>query len=277
MIDLRWTKVALVVAAVVLCAGAVLANGVPRTPPSAVSQAEPCPTGVSPVRVTVQVTDVPLVDAIDYLFCGTGYKYTIQPGVAGRVSLNFVDMPLDEAVCKLATSASLGYVFDGGRYIFTPCPRVIESPCPPYGAGPNDEAKPDKECDVKRESKSEQAKQKPQALQQQIGPVTQGPVVYGNYSPRIYEAPPPMPYGGWGGCGGFGGCAPIIIGTYGGYPLGAPMVLPPPYLRPPSLQRMLAQMYAVHSTPGFPAYHIGSYSGMVDADPWAGYGGYGAY
>lgn len=260
----------------VLCAVTAFANGVKHTPPSAVNQAETCQAGASQVRVTVQVAGVPVVDAIDYLFCGTGYKYTIEPGIAGRVSLNIVDMPLDEAICKLATSAGLGYIFDGKRYIFIPCPRKMELPCPPCGAGAGTteaQKQPNNAPEMQPQMPNMTAPPMtgpPMAPPRQMpsGPVTQGPIFYGNYSPRIYEAPPPS----YGGCGGWGCGGPFLIVGGPAYPLGAPLVLPPPYLRPPSLQRMLAQMYALYSTPGYPTTYIGGYSGRLNADPWFDYG-----
>lgn len=209
MVDLRWTK--LVVLAVVL----VFATGVLYA--------------ADGKRVTLQLSDTPVIDVIDYMFKDTGYKYTIEPGVSGRISVGIKDLPLEEAVKAVADASNLEYTVGGGRYIFKPRPKVE----PIAAEVPNPAQSEEMLPDVNYEP-----------------PVAyEDPVYYGSY----FQEPYPYVYDIFG--------FPMIEYPYntfiispGGYYHRVPDLVVPPELRSPSYQRFLDQMYSVHSVPGYPVW-----------------------
>jgi hypothetical protein len=238
MTDLRWMKVALVLVVMVFGSGLALA---------AAAGDDPQPT--SDKKVTLQLSDTPVIDAIDRLFQGTGYKYTIEPGVSGRISLGFKDVPFEQAIRDVAEASGLTYRASGGRYVFAPKPKE-DIPA----------RTEETEVSVIPDSSEQADEDNPPAT-----PEDGGPVFYGHEYPGLYPGVPPSyhisdteviifsPPG-------------FIFGIRGDY-TGAPQVLPPPFLRSPSLQRMLDQMNALRSFPGYPYFGIGRPYGYF-FHPW---------
>lgn len=224
MADLRWMRVMLFTAVIVLAAGIGFAAAADGTQ--------------SPVekKVTLQLADTPVIDVIDYMFRDTGYKYTIEPGVSGRITVGFKNMPLDQAIKAVADASNLDYRLDAGRYIFKPKAKATVAVESPQNSAQSDEQWVDEDMEP---------------------PVfDEGPVYYGSFFPEPY---PPMPT-----VFDFGGVQIIDFYPYGGVFIlnpqstyrGAPAPLVPPELRSPSYQRFLDQMYSVHSVPGYPVWGL---------------------
>lgn len=99
----------LAVLGAVLMGGALLAD-----------QSNPSPT--SNVRiVNLELADVPVKDAIEKLFVGTGLKYNIRPGVSGRVvELKLKGVTFEQALDALMEAARLTYKLEDSVYIISP-------------------------------------------------------------------------------------------------------------------------------------------------------------
>lgn len=52
-------------------------------------------------RLSVAFADVPLRDALNEVGAATGVAFSIQPGVEGRIDVDFRDQPLDEGIRRL--------------------------------------------------------------------------------------------------------------------------------------------------------------------------------
>ena len=224
MADLHWTKVSVLAVILTLSVGMSFAV-------AADDQTQP----VNIPKVTVHLSNTPVIDAIDAIFKNTGYKYTIEPGVSGYISCRFKDVSFDQAIKSIAESTHLQYEIKGGRYIFRPMPPA--QPTAPIDQ-PEAPPVPDKGQII------------PDAPVVPMGP-EEGPIFYGSLGPGYAQLPPPGYYYPPSG---------FIVppSTYSEVPL----PLPPPQLRSPSMQRFLNQMSAAHSMPGFPSYRIGQYYGF---------------
>lgn len=112
MTDLSWKKLIIVMAVGTLLAlsAAVFGDSTEST--------------AATKLVTIRAVNVPVIDAIDLLFQQAGYKYTIQPGVSGNITLDLKDMSFRDALKSLADRASLSYSVKDGRYILSPMPRT---------------------------------------------------------------------------------------------------------------------------------------------------------
>ncbi len=117
----RWIKLTLmqVVAGLLMVASA----GFSDTTTATVS-----PT--APKMVTLQVTNSPVIDAIDLLFQQAGYKYTIQPSVSGTITLGMKNVPFVDALKSLADGAGLTVKLSDGRYIISPKPKPAPAVAP---------------------------------------------------------------------------------------------------------------------------------------------------
>jgi len=202
-------------------------------------------------KVTLQVTGMPVVDAIDMLFRDTGYKYTIRPGVSGRLTLNIVDMPFEQALKKTTDLAHLEYRVVAGRYIISPNPKEeVEAAVPPG-----------------------RTTEEPQT-EQQAGPgyppatgwrQGAGPIFYGRG--YYWHRQPVFPLSR----GYMSGSSVVILpdGTalVNGWPYGYGPPPPPPGVFSPSTERFLAQIAALD-----PYLHpsIRSYL-PYPFYPWGGY------
>jgi len=204
MADLRWTKLLVITVALILAAGALYAD--------------------DGKKVSLQLSDTPVIDVIDYLFKDSGYKYTIEPGVSGRISVGIKDLPFEEAVKAIADASNLEYTVGAGRYIFKPKPKV--QPIVEEVPSPDQPEEMQPELDEYYE---------PQ------------PYFYDIFGFPVIE----YPYNSY-------------IISPGGYYHRVPDLVVPPELRSPSYQRFLDQMYSVHSVPGYPVwkpYDVPYYSG----------------
>jgi hypothetical protein len=219
MADLHWTKVSVFIVILTLSVGMAFAVTVD-------DQTQP----VNVPKVTVHLSNTPVIDAIDAVFKNTGYKYTIEPGVSGYISIGLKDVSFEQAIKSIAEGAHLQYEVKGGRYIFRPIPPQptipIDQPGEPVQPVPDNG----------------------QIIIEAPAGLGGGPIFYGSMYPGYAPTLPPPGY-----YYPLPGQSLIPPSTYGE----VPMPLPPPQLRSPSMQRFLNQMTATHSMPGFPFYRIG--------------------
>ncbi|MEN6372424.1 MAG: STN domain-containing protein [Armatimonadota bacterium] len=224
MADLRRMRVIFIAAVIVLATGIAIPNG--SQPPVE-------------KKVTLQLADMPIIDVIDYMFQGTGYKYTIEPGVSGRISVGFNNIPLEQAVKAVADASSLDYTKAPGRYIFKPKAKTPVATKPM----PEDQYQPERQTAA------------PPAASGGFS----GTII--NEQTLINEQIPPIPsildIGGIGVLDypySYGGIYDLSPYSYYN---GAPSRFVPPGYVSPSRQRFYDSISAAHSVPGFPAYRFG--------------------
>ncbi len=218
----------------------------------------------SAVMVNLELKNTPIKDAIGALFQGTGAKYYIQPGVAGRVvELKLKGVTLDEGLAALADAGGFTYKIMDGSYVIGPAAvayqqpearAIVEAkpappPVPQSGAGP-----------------VAAAPAKPQEMPERLPPIQQH-IEGGSSNVTITQAAPE-------GSGGYGGYGPFQfgnVGIIGGWPGisvigGSPYVVghmppgpPPPGMFGPDLTRFLNTQWAVRSRfgVGWPYYGSG--------------------
>lgn len=229
---------------------------------SGLAVAAPVATNQSPVTATtaadasavklvsVHADRMSIVDAIDLMFKGTGYRYTVLPGVEGTVTLSVTDMPFDKALKLISDTVGLQYKVSGNRFIFSAKPKTQLD---------NTTVAPQQTMqvpvDMQQGSDILPVMAPPQVG---LGPIAD-PVYYGHGYP--YPVPAAPPYFDVGNVRTYTlppFSLPFTVVSGYGYQ-GAPELLPPPGLRSPSYQRFLSQMRAVHSYPGFPGPTYGPY------------------
>ena len=240
MTDLRWTRLLLTFWIVVVVAfGARVA--------AAATGDDAQPSGEK--KVTLQLTNAPVIDAIDLIFKDTGYKYTIEPGVSGTISLGLKDVPFEQALKTIAQSAGLTYKVASGQYVIQPKPKEEEAPKPEETSVTAEAAAKPEEPTSKVETAANDQPTTPTAQPEE------GPIFYGQSYADLY---PPFPFAY--SLGGPYTAVPYPIGPTGPMHLDVAPALPPPYLRSASLLRMLDQINAVHSIAGFgPTYNYYGY------------------
>ncbi|MEN6519625.1 MAG: hypothetical protein ABFD46_00530 [Armatimonadota bacterium] len=221
MTDLRWMRIVFIAAVIVLAAGAAIANG--SQPPVE-------------KKVTLQLSDTPIIDVIDYMFQGTGYKYTIEPGVSGRISVGFKNIPLEQAVKAVADASGLDYTKAPGRYIFKPKAKI------PVAA----ETMPENQYQPEKQTAA------PPAVGGFSGTIVNEQTLVNEQVPSM---PPIFDVGGirvldypYGGI--------YSLSPYNSY-YGAHDIFVPPGYVSPSRQRFYDSISAAHSVPGFPSYRFG--------------------
>lgn len=70
--------------------------------------------------VTVNFKDVPIQNALDVLFEGTGLNKVIEPGVRGTVNVSLVDVPFSEALTAITKATGMTVRKDKGIYYIGP-------------------------------------------------------------------------------------------------------------------------------------------------------------
>lgn len=211
--------------------------------------------------VNVDIRNVPIKQAIDTIFEGTGLKYYVQPGVTGRiVELKLKGISFDEALTALGSAAGFTYSIQDGAYVICPATKASKAARGPAPAPQPDTLPP------------------PQASQAPGGPppMPQGPAPAWQPAPVVVNnnitSPPAtiVDSGGGGGGGGFGGFgfpAAYSVGNTSYYPGywppvqigGTPYVYgvswpqppPPPEWVTPDVERFLRFEWAVPRRPGF--------------------------
>lgn len=208
--------------------------------------------------VNLELNNTPIKDAIGALFQGTGLKYYIEPGVAGRVvELKIKGVTLDEGLAALADAGGFTYRIIEGSYIIGPAAVAYQQPearaivaarpgPPPVaqsGSGP-----------------AVAAPAKPQEMPERLPPIQQH--IEGGSSNVTIVQPGSAGYGGYGGYGPWGGYGSYQfgnVGIIGGWPGisvigGSPYVVghmppgpPPPGMFGPDLTRFLNTQWAVRS------------------------------
>lgn len=183
------------------------------------------PSGASEEKlVTLQLSNTPVIDAIDYLFKGTGYKYTIEPGVSGLINLQLNNVAFDRALKVLAEGAGLVYEVKDGRYIIGPKPKDADKSA--VSASEREERRPGPETATPYE--------------EPIAASDESPVFYGqDYLPDAYPSDEDILTAIL--------LAPQFVIVAGPPSIEAPDVFPPPGLRSPSIRRLIEQKRFVDS------------------------------
>ena len=76
--------------------------------------------------ISVNFKDVPIQNAIDILFQGTGLNKVIEPGVRGSVNLTLVDVPFSDALAAITKAAGMTVRKEKGIYYIGPQKEFTE-------------------------------------------------------------------------------------------------------------------------------------------------------
>lgn len=201
-------------------------------------------------KVTIEADKAPVVDVIESIFKDTGLSYTIEPGVSGAVTASLNNVSFEDALKSVTEIAGLKYELKDGRYIISKRESAAKQAKENEPASKTDTVSSAEESAKPDESAAQENDQTVNQLPEDYS----GPVAYGSLPPygTYYEVgairnlilPPYEPY----------------TITSGGDLSGAVSPLPPPGLRSVTLQRMLAQMNALYSVPGYGAPTMGPLS-----------------
>ncbi|MHB0999329.1 MAG: hypothetical protein ACYC27_08780 [Armatimonadota bacterium] len=71
-------------------------------------------------KISVNFKDVPIQNAIEVLFEGTGLNYAIEPGVRGTVNVRLVDVPFSDALTAVLKASSMTVRKENGIYTIGP-------------------------------------------------------------------------------------------------------------------------------------------------------------
>lgn len=158
------------------------------------------PSTSPPETITLELTDVTVVEAFQRIFKGLNVSYIIQPGVSGTISsLNLKNVPFDNALSSLAKAAGLEVVKEDGIYV------IGKNLSAPEGGQMSIVAK--------QGAQDQQNPQYPQAGSE-VYPAPQGEgqdVILGQYEPPV-PAQMPYPYN-YGYQGGYqGNIGPVYYG-----------------------------------------------------------------
>lgn len=194
-------------------------------------------------KVTIEADKAPVVDVIESIFKDTGLSYTIEPGVSSAVTASLNNVSFEDALKAVTEIAGLKYELRDGRYIISKREPDAKQTKESEQASKTDTASSAEESAKPEESAAQENEQAVNQMSEDYS----GPVAYGSLPPygAYYEVgairnlilPPYEPY----------------TITDGGGLSGAVSPLPPPGLRSVTLQRMLAQMNALYSVPGYGA------------------------
>ncbi len=81
-------------------------------------------TAATDKTVSINFRDVPVRNAIDQLFMGSGLSYQFEQGVTGLVTLNLVDVPFNDALSAILRSAGMSVRREKGIYIIGPIREI---------------------------------------------------------------------------------------------------------------------------------------------------------
>jgi len=195
-------------------------------------------------KVTIDADKTPVVDVIDAIFKGTGFSYTIEPGVSGTITASLTNVSFEDALKVVAESAGLKYELKDGRYIISPKESSSKQA---------KEAEPASKIDSGSSAEEAAKTNESAAVDENVAQNDQTPVDYNG--PVAYGSLPP--YGAYYDVGPIRNFIlppyePYTI-TNGGDFSGVIHPLPPPGFRSVTLERMLAQMNALYNTPGYGA------------------------
>lgn len=101
---------------IVLLAGLMLAIAIMCSAFPAAAQTE----RETEKRVSVNFKDVPVQNALDVLFEGTGLNKVIEPGVRGTVNVSLVDVPFSDALASITKAAGMTVRKEKGIYYIGP-------------------------------------------------------------------------------------------------------------------------------------------------------------
>lgn len=86
--------------------------------------------------LNLQFKDMPLADALDAMFKGTGYSYTIDQSLKDlKVTAVLKDIPFDQALKQVAKAVGAFYHMDGNTYSFSAKAAPQTGPVPLSGQG----------------------------------------------------------------------------------------------------------------------------------------------
>jgi hypothetical protein len=101
---------------IVLLAGLILAIAIMCSAFPAAAQTE----RETEKRVSVNFKDVPIQNALDVLFEGTGLNKVIEPGVRGTINVSLVDVPFSDALAAITKAAGMTVRKEKGIYYIGP-------------------------------------------------------------------------------------------------------------------------------------------------------------
>ncbi|MCE5314637.1 MAG: STN domain-containing protein [Armatimonadota bacterium] len=251
---MRSVCVALLVSVVILSAIAV-AFGAPFRGKSAL--------------VDLDLKNVTVEEGISALFAGSGYKYTIAPGVSGKiVELKLKGITFEEALKAFASAAEFTYTVMDGVYTIKSSQTISRSSTNIVVQGSPRHSVPAKSVPYPSQQQAVQANQQmaqsaqpaevasgPAAPSQQVVVNQHAPVFYGqpSYNPGYYGYPPNFyRFGNLGILGGCGGAT--VLGGFGQSILTFGPVPPVPGWVGPDLERFFRTIQVITSRPYFSGY-----------------------
>lgn len=166
--------------------------------------------------VDINLSNVPVRQAIQSIFEGRGLRYIIEPGVTGKVvEIKFKGVTVAEALKALGDAAGFTYTYEEGVYTISPKTAAVAST-----PAPRPEPAPKPVLPEPRYVGPVARAQQPSAA----------PIIVNNYpetSSRAGDLYAYAPYGGWGwGPGYFGGGGYYNTGYYNPFYT----IAPPPYM-----------------------------------------------
>jgi hypothetical protein len=162
--------------------------------------------------VTLDLRDAPVRDALEQLFKSAKVDYSIDPGVAGFVTLKITEQPFENALRLILRSAQipLTYTKEGGVYLV----KIRELVAPPVVNTPTPPERDQQERVYQPLETIQLVYVDPADLSQVIGPIT-----FIQFNVRGQQAGGGGGFGGGGFGGGFGGGG-LGGGGFGGGGLG---------------------------------------------------------
>ncbi len=191
--------------------------------------------------VNIDISNVPVKQAIDTLFEGRGLKYYIQPGVTGKiVELKLKGITFDEALKALGDAAGFSFRVEDGAYIIGPGAAqatTASQPAPAQYTSPP----PAQSITVAGAGPAPQPPPQPQPII--VNNVIPSPQA--SYSQPAAASPSPYFFGGWSPVVNLGS-GPYVFGRFTQPP-------PPPGWVSPDVERFLRFEWSVPTRPGFAA------------------------
>lgn len=75
--------------------------------------------------VTVDIVDMPIINAVSTILQGTDIKYLADKGVMGNVTMSMTDTPVMKALTALLAKSNTTGRIDGGTFIISPKPKPL--------------------------------------------------------------------------------------------------------------------------------------------------------
>ncbi|MHB9038981.1 MAG: hypothetical protein ACYC64_20270 [Armatimonadota bacterium] len=216
--------------------------------------------------VNIDLQNVTIEQGVSALFAVSGYKYTIAPGVSGRiVELRLKGITFDQALKAFADAAGFTYAVENGVYVIRPVPASSQSV--------NGSTTIVQQGSAKQPQRSAPPASVPYTQQQPAqnpppanvaSPAPQQQVVVNQTAPVYYGQPGgnsgygygyPPPYYQAGNLGFLYGWPPVTLGGINPPIMSFGPKFPPPVgWVGPDMLRFLRTQYAITGSPYFNGY-----------------------